>query len=306
MAKSYNRIINTMKLALLLVLISFTLTGCGEHLQTFVETDLRDMITNRIVANQNAAKQLFNAGLMTELEYETIMSALKEKETELLKANEGDTTAQKPMFSAMASFRTVPWVGTGEKNADNKEINAEGYTEDEWKEYIASNAIDEYFSKIPGSEYMNILRGSGTVVPISIIDEDTGTDINKRFGFPIYVLKTAQDLGGEITEMPLDEISEMINMAISDPNNIDLAILDKYFTPALDASGNKVTLLDTTKRENKIVVTSDGSSSTYVNHPDSTSNPNKVLESQRSRETYAGSVYTNRPGKDMIVRQEGV
>lgn len=305
MAKSYNRIINTMKLALLLVLISFTLTGCGEHLQTFVETDLRDMITNRIVANQNAAKQLFNAGLMTELEYETIMSALKEKETELLKANEGDTTAQKPMFSAMASFRKVPWVGTGEKNADNKEINAEGYTEDEWKEYIASNAIDEYFSKIPGSEYMNILRGSGTVVPISIIDEDTGTDINKRFGFPIYVLKTAQDLGGEITEMPLDEISEMINMAISDPNNIDLAILDKYFTPALDASGNKVTLLDTTKRENKIVVTSDGSSSTYVNHPDSTSNPNKVLESQRSRETYAGSVYTNRPGKDMIVRQEG-
>ena len=115
MAKSYNRIINTMKLALLLVLISFTLTGCGDHLQTFVETDLRDMITNRIVANQNAAKQLFNAGLMTELEYETIMNALKEKETELLKANEGDTTAQKPMFSAMASFRTVPWVGMGEQ-----------------------------------------------------------------------------------------------------------------------------------------------------------------------------------------------
>ena len=106
---------------------------------------------------------------------------------------------------------------------------------------------------------MNILRGSGTVVPISIIDENTGIDINKRFGFPIYVLKTAKDLGGETTEMPLDEISEMINMAISDPNNIDLAILDKYFTPALDANGNKITLLDTTKRENKIVVTSDGS-----------------------------------------------
>ena len=121
------------------------------------------------------------------------------------------------------------------------EINAEGYTEDEWREYIASNAIDAHFGNIPGSNYMNILRGSGTVVPISIIDENTGIDINKRFGFPIYVLKTAKDLGGETTEMPLDEISEMINMAISDPNNIDLAILDKYFTPALDASGNKVT-----------------------------------------------------------------
>ncbi len=263
------------------------------------------MITNRIVANQNAAKQLFNAGLMTELEYETIMSALKEKETELLKANEGDKSAQKPMFSAMASFRKVPWVGTGETNEDDEEINAEGYTEDEWREHIASNAIDAYFSNIPGSEYMNILRGSGTVVPISIIDENTGIDINKRFGFPIYVLKTAKDLGGETTEMPLDEISEMINMAISDPNNIDLAILDKYFTPALDANGNKITLLDTTKRENKIVVTSDGSSSAYVNHPDSKSNPNKVLKSQRSLETYAGSVYNNRPGKDMIVRQEG-
>lgn len=305
MAKSYNRIIKTMKLVLLLVLITFTLTGCGKHLQTFVETDLRDMITNRIVANQNAAKQLFNAGLMTELEYETIMSALKEKETELLKANEGDKTAQITMFSAMASFRTVPWVGTGEKNANNKKINAEGYTEKEWKEYIASNAINLYFDKIPGKNYLNVLRGSGTVVPISIIDEKTGTDINKRFGFPIYVLKTAQDLGGSDVEMPLDEISEMINMAISDPNNIDLAILDKYFTPALDANGNKITLLDTTKRENKIVVTSDGSSSTYVNHPDSSRNPNKVLKSQRSNTSYAGSVYTNRPGKDMIVRQEG-
>jgi len=305
MAKPYRRTIKIIKLLLILVVMMLTLTGCGKHLQTFVETDLRDMITNRIVANQNAAKQLYNAGLMTELEYDTIMRSLRDKESELLRANEGDASAQQPMFSAMASFSKVPWVDCNEKNDDGYYVNAEGYTEKEWEEYIASNAINKYFDKIPGKNYLNILRGSGTVVPISIIDEDTGTDINKRFGFPIYVLKTAQDLGGSDAEMPLDEISEMINKAISDPDNIDLSTLDKYFTPALDANGDKVTLLDTTKRENKIVVTSDGTSSSYVNHPDSSSNPNKVLKSQRSRETYVGSKYTNRPGKDMIVRQEG-
>ena len=191
MAKSYRRTIKIIKLLLLLVVMMLTLTGCGEHLQTFVETDLRDMVTNRIVANQNAAKQLYNAGLMTELEYETIMSALKEKESELLKANEGDKSAQQPMFAAMASFSQVPWVNSNEKNDNGHYVNAEGYTEKEWKEYIASNAINLYFKKIPGKNYLNVLRGSGTVVPISIIDEDTGTDINKRFGFPIYVLKTA-------------------------------------------------------------------------------------------------------------------
>ena len=304
MNKSYKRFIRISKMVIMVTSIAFMLTGCSGRLQTFVETDLRDMITNRIVANQNLAQQLYNAGLMTELEYQTIMNALKDKEVELLKANEGDKSAQKPMFSAIASFRTVPWVYSY-TTEDGDQVNAEGYTESDWDDYIASNAIDNYFGSIPGSEYMNAIKGSGSVVPVSIIDEDTGVDINKRFGFPIYVLKTAQNLGGETTEMPLDEISEMINKAITDPNNIDLAILDKYFTPALDEKGNKVTLLDTTKRENKIVVTSDGASTNYVNHPDSEKHPNKVLKSQRSNTTFAGSKYTNKPGKDMIVRQEG-
>lgn len=282
------------------MLFMFTLTGCGGHLQTFVETDLRDMITSRIVANQSAATQLYNAGLMTELEYKTIMSALSEKERELLRANEGDRDSQTSMFSAIATFRKVPWVEVGDTS-----LNSSGYTRSEWNEYIATNAIDTYYNNIPGNRFMNTLRGSGTVVPISIIDDSTGADINKRFGFPIYVLKTTQDISGNMTEMPLDEISELVSKAIADPSNIDLRTLDRYFTPALDSQGNQVTLLDTSKRENKIVVTSDGASEDYVNHPDSPSNPNRVLRSQRGNTEFTGQSYTNRPGKDMIVRQEG-
>ena len=287
-------------LLLILAMTSYIILGTGcasESLMQFVETDLKDMITHRINANEQSALALYNAGLMSESELNIIVKTLQDRHAEILSANEGNSKE-----SQLAMFRSI---STWRRLSHSIGISLGYEDKNEWDMHIVTNAVEELGKDVPGYDNIHVIHGNKTVVPISIIDDKTGADINARFGFPIYVLKSATDLGGEENEVALDELSEVINKALEDPNDVILSELDKYFHIAKDEANNNITLLDTSLRENKVVVTSDGASESMVEHPDSESTPNKVLASQKGLEEFSGSTYTNEPGKDMIVSQEG-
>ena len=58
-------------LTMLLGMLS-TLTGCGVKISAISSASILEQITARVVTNMNMVKQLENAGLVTEKEYEAI------------------------------------------------------------------------------------------------------------------------------------------------------------------------------------------------------------------------------------------
>jgi len=298
--KSYKRIL----LMLVVGMMSLLLTGCDEDMIQYLDTDLKSTIQQRVELNRSCATSLRDAGIISESEYNSIMKSIDSQMAIYMEDISKNSSLQKKLLSSASAWAELEFKAV-DVNENNDEINAEGFTRSEWNSKVLTNAIAATGNKAHYDQ-VKVASGSGYVEPINLMN-NVADEINDRFGYPIYVLRPFDELESE--GIDLDGIKEMVNLALEDPKKVDTSLLDKYFTPAVDENNKVITLLDTSKRENQVIVTSDGANTSYVGDPSSSdiNTRNKVL-AKANKYDFNLSGYSasqNRPGKDMIIQQYG-
>lgn len=292
------------KLALgLMVMISSTLfIGCDKRLDSFVNTDLINVMTARVRANKEIAGQLATSGLISENEKETIIQAIDKQMGAFLDEDiTSDSSLNKRLMGAIVDWSAPSYT------ADNEA----GYTsQDEWYDHVITNYAAEKHGnkfKIPLFE-----KAGSTITPISILDDNTAEKINERFGYKVYVLKPFSSSGDSSTinsQQSLDEVLEMVSAATADKDKIDNSVLDKLFQKAQSAQNEDVTLLDITKRENQVVAYSTGS--TLVSDSEYKLENGQLVESVKGNRIVEQIGVSNtdwhtpdlsEPGKDMVIK----
>lgn len=298
--KSYKRIL----LMLVVGMMSLLLTGCDEDMIQYLDTDLKSTIQQRVELNRSCATSLRDAGIISESEYNSVMKSIDSQMAIYMEDISKNSSLQKKLLSSASAWAELEFKAV-DVNENNDEINAEGFTRSEWNSKVLTNAIAATGNKA-NYDQVKVASGSGYVEPINLMN-NVADEINDRFGYPIYVLRPFDELESE--GIDLDGIKEMVNLALEDPKKVDTSLLDKYFTPAVDENNKVITLLDTSKRENQVIVTSDGANTSYVGDPSSSdiNTRNKVL-AKANKYDFNLSGYSasqNRPGKDMIIQQYG-
>lgn len=298
--KSYKRIL----LMIVVGVMSLLLTGCDEDMIQYLDTDLKSTIQQRVELNRSCATSLRDAGIISESEYNSVMKSIDSQMAIYMEDISKNSSLQKKLLSSASAWAELEFKAV-DVNENNDEINAEGFTRSEWNSKVLTNAIAATGNKA-NYDQVKVASGSGYVEPINLMN-NVADEINDRFGYPIYVLRPFDELESE--GIDLDGIKEMVNLALEDPKKVDTSLLDKYFTPAVDENNKVITLLDTSKRENQVIVTSDGANTSYVGDPSNTdiNNRNKVLKkAEQFKFNLSGySASQNRPGKDMIIQQYG-
>ena len=293
-----------MLLIIIVGMLTLLLTGCDEDMIQYLDTDLKSTIQQRVELNRSCATSLREAGIISESEYNSVMKSIDSQMAIYMEDISKNSNLQKKLLASASAWAELEFKAV-DVNENNDEINAEGFTRSEWNSKVLTNAIAGFGSKA-NYDQVKVASGSGYVEPINLMD-NVADEINDRFGYPIYVLRPFDELENE--GIDLDGIKEMVNLALKDPNKVDTSLLDRYFTPAKDEEDKIITLLDTSKRENQVIVTSDGADTSYVGDPSDAdvNNRNKVLKkAEQFKFNLSGhSANQNRPGKDMIIQQYG-
>jgi len=298
--KRYKR----MLLMIIVGMFTLILTGCDQDMIQYLDTDLKSTIQQRVELNRSCATSLRDAGIISESEYNSVMKSIDSQMAIYIEDISKNSNLQKKLLASASAWTELEFI-PDDVNEEGDEINAEGFTRGEWKNKVLTNAISSA-GKSANYDQVKVASGSGYVEPINLMN-NVADEINDRFGYPIYVLRPFDELENE--GIDLDGIKEMVNLALKDPKKVDTSLLDKYFTPAKDENDKVITLLDTSKRENQVIVTSDGANTSYVGDPSSSDNNlrNKVLKkAEQFKFNLSGySASQNRPGKDMIIQQYG-
>lgn len=234
---------------IIFICIITTLSGCSsERLEAFADTDLVQLMKDRINANKAIANRLYTAGLITESERDSILKTIDSQLDVFLSDKiSTSTTLQNRIFGAVVDWSAPEW---------NK--SRKGYKEDEWEEEIITTYVAKNNEKL-ANKRVKLFKGKGTVItPIEIVKGKVAEDINDRFGYKVYILRPFGDVEGG-SGKSLDETIDIIAEATKNKDKVNTADLEQLFELAVDEHGNPVTLLDLTKRKNRIVGYSTGS-----------------------------------------------
>lgn len=292
-------IIKKIALSVVIAISSTLFIGCDEKLESFINTDLVNVMTARVRANKDIANQLCTSGLISETEKETIIAAIDKQMGAYMSGDAAnDKSLTKKLLGAIVDWSAPTFT----------EDNEAGYVDkEEWQNHVITDYGREKKIDIP------LFHKSGTAItPISIIDDDTAETINERFGYKVYVLKPFSSSGGADTinsQKSLDEMLEMVSAATQDKDKLDNSVLDQLFQKAKTDSGNDVTLLDISKRENQIVAYSKGSSlvsdseySMVDGKLTETTKGNKVVQQISASNVEWHTPDIAQPGHDMTIK----
>lgn len=271
---------NTVIKVLMIGFMGLFIVGCStEKLDAFIRTDVDLAMASRIAANKSVAKQLYDAGLMSEEELKDINKQLDDANSAYTGENlASNSKMQKKLFNGI-----VDWNAPDYKSSS-------GLTEEDWKDAVITSYIRDNVkgaeSKIP------LMGGTGSIItPITLIEPKTGEELNKRFGYTVHVLKPMAELEGTKN---VDDLMARVQSAVKKDGKVDEKILGQLFERAKDENGNDVTLLDTTKDEYKIVKESKGSNAVGLD--------NKVKgDYTLSKQGELGNKEA-RPGLDMVIK----
>lgn len=239
---------------LLMTLMTLTLlTGCD--IPDDIVAEIKTALNSRADMNVNAAKELYNSGLITEQTYNTIAENINNNVRKMAEGLTKEETA-KNMLKAVVDWRIISNCDSTNPHVLVNGVSKPKYTDDEFNSMIPTNAI-AYKAGINGEPIrrsLGVNNNNASIKPIIAVDNDAVANINETLGLPICVLNTNFDNKG------LDEIIEAVAQATESKNQ---AVLDQYFSPVYktDANGASVpvTLIDTSKPENQVVVMSSGS-----------------------------------------------
>lgn len=293
--KKIKTIFRKVIISVLLLTITLTIPGCGDDLKRFVSTDLTSEAAARIDANLVILRQLADSGLINEESFTNIKEQLEKVKDDFMALGEGDGNQDtfNTLISAVSNMRyfsdtveggTVPGLyyvpdGTG----NNISVEGSGKSAGELADFLIGNYVAESIGggmDHPGTwVYSESPREN--VNAIQLISDDMADYINGLFGFNVYVLNPTATDGksiDEIVQLFQDNVQTVEGASGTVKQNlISNEFLNTYFVPAVDANGNKVTLLDTTQPENML-----------------------VQESKANTDRSA-----NRPGMDMVLSQNG-
>lgn len=300
-----NRLFKKLTLVIIGLCVALSFIGCSDdRITAFVKTDLQEVMASRAGANKDIAKKLCATGLITEDERDTMISTI-DKQVGAYATTDASSSDElsKKLLNAIVDWSAPAFT----------EGNSAGYTtQDQWNEHVVTSYIAG--KKFLKSGDLPIFSKVGTAVtPISILDNKTGEEINERFGYKVYVLKPFSSSGADGTissQKSLDEVVEMISAATKDKNAVDTGTLDLFFQEAKDSNNKAVTLLDLSKRENRVIGYSKGS--TLITDSEySVDDAGKLVESTIGNKTTATISASNvefhtpdgvaAPGNDMIV-----
>lgn len=283
-----------MKKIVVIVLSMFLgmfVAGCStEKLDAFIRTDVTTAIDSRVAANISIVEKLKSAGLLTEDE----AKKMKENLQNAASAYSGDKLASNSKIREDLFKAVVDWRAPKFSPGSNGKMD--GMSEGEWYDahitsYVAKNGAKEAGKNVP------LFKGTGSqVTPIVLIDPQTGSDLNSKFGFEVHVLKPLAEMEDEKN---LDDIMARVASAIKSDGKIDESVLAQVFEAAKDENGKPVKLLDTSDEKYKVVKASTGSKKVGLD--------NKVKGSysvSSSDNLSISSGYSAKPGVDMVIKSQ--
>lgn len=269
------------------ILICCSLTGCGDVLKTFLNSDISAAMIARMDANADCATLLHSGGFISDKTYKDLLDSLEKQKTEYSKklnmdADEVNMDDNGALVKAISYLQSVCGCKLHEKghdvitkdDGDEYEVypedadNDKGTPSDNTLNNLSiSNFLLWGNSDAGGSRYGSVSKDSHSSVhkiasefnravePIVLVDEDAAQEINEKFAFEIWVLKP--NIASIDGSNSIDGIMELLNQNIKKTDSgytvTNVGTLNNYFEAAKDKDGNPVTLLDMTKKENKII-----------------------------------------------------
>ena len=264
MTKSRNRQFITL-IACTFVMLS--LVGCGDaKVNAFLNTNITTAMGSRVKANKDLANELHTSGLLSDSDLLTVDSNIDSQMAVYMSANlSTDSNLRNILLASVVDWGAPGWQDFSPITGD---VDGIGYKSEDWDSSIVTRYIANNWSAATSGADVKVPLFNGkdtTITPISIIDSQTGELVNERFGYTVYVLKPFGSTGTTSTTSTvsppksLDEVLAMVSTATADKTKVDDSVLDQLFTKAVDSSGNDVTLLNLSDRNNQVVADSTGS-----------------------------------------------
>jgi hypothetical protein len=268
------------------VITAFTLTGCGKNLKQFVAEDLQQSIVNKFEANRTILGQLYSGQFISKDEYDSWLKSLNTAEENLSEnfENIDDGKLSGDLVKSISKLRclngnliTSVSGMTSINDDDGVEQDIKDLTtgSDLLKYSILSNFtvsngnIKWACSSIDDDCTTWHTTDDSNIKPISIIDDKLQTAVQEKFDYTIYVLKP--NLASVVDNSSIDNVITAVNACLTSTQLstgasgftvTDTALLDNYFTKAVDSDGNAMTLISKTSNgdipdEYKIVTLSE-------------------------------------------------
>lgn len=250
-----NRIKKKLVLLGMLGIVTTTLTGCGNDLYTFATSDLTAMLDDRFNKNIDIVKQLYEVGLITQLEHDgwikhinTVKdSTLKEREVTIIQDGEESTAKIRctdltfddkgkvkgtthMSFSRIQTYTLEGVLNAAGISDANKQVHRDSIEEQGGMTFfsLGNYLASEYALNMSNwSEGEFIERSDENVKPIHIIAQ--GTAFDDGLDFDIRVLKE------NMTPEEMDKVVKELGQA-----DLNYGEIDKYFVDATDMNGDKI------------------------------------------------------------------
>ena len=300
-----------------------TLTSCG--LPKELEASLETNFTGRATQNENIAKELYGAGIISETTYDRIIKSIDDNLRKLSSDVASDKSSAQNLLKAVVGWRIVP-------EDDHPVYDTDGSIKyyyhsgtltpttvydareqcESWYGQFLTNYLVNYDISMVENNVPAVGGNSGKINPIEVIPESLVEQLNKELSIPIYALK------GSITGQSgegLDVVIAAIEAASQEKNQTKAEqLIAQYFEAVTykDSSGNKreATLLDPSDPEQQLVRVT---SQTYdVGYDfDGTKFDMKTVDAATSKNgstinfPTTSSDVGNEPGIDMVVFTAG-
>lgn len=306
-----------------------TLTSCG--LPKELEASLETNFTGRATQNENIAKELYGAGIISETTYDRIIKSIDDNLRKLSSDVASDKSSAQNLLKAVVGWRIVPeddhpvydskgnflyyyHSGTSTPTTvyDAREGNKSTHQCGTWTDQYLTNYLARYDISMVENNVPAVGGNSGKINPIEVIPESLVEQLNKELSIPIYALKG--DVTGQSGE-GLDVIIAAIEAASQEENQTKAEqLIAQYFEAVTykDSSGNEreATLLDPSDPEQQLVRVT---SQTYdVGYDfDGTKFDMETVDAATSRNgstinfPTTSSDVGNEPGIDMVVFTAG-
>jgi len=243
-------------------LCTLGLSGCGENIKNFLETDCNNAIMDRLEMNLKVLQTLHSNGFISDLTYKNYENSINVQQqyysSEFTNIDLNNLGKSCPFLNNIHKLRyvTCEMVANTGKTAitypnDKGEIisySLKEHASDGFPDGVyISNTLIQHVTKFgsvsdsPGD--VHTCRDTD-LTPMNILGTDISTDMATRFNCPVYVLDW--ELITQDGNSSLDSVIEAVHSAITTgadgSRSVNDAILEKYFRQAEDASGKPITL----------------------------------------------------------------
>lgn len=264
-------------ITIMFILITISLSGCSSNLSKWANTKLPDLLYERGELNKNIAYKYMLMGAITEDQYNKIEEKIDDQVEKYTEVNDegmvkdssisllsnavsyyklADNSDHPSQISIIDGETTKNYIWNNVDNyipKDGLALANIDIVSNSWVEnnknaavlsnFVLSNYLHVYsYGKSGDNSQKEVYRDDKSEIqPIEFIPEDLKNEINEKMYAEIYVLKGQFNTKSN----SLDGTLKIIEEALANDNETKAnAILENYFMPLKDDSGNPITLVD--------------------------------------------------------------